>query len=875
MKRTYSILLLILFSSLGFSQVDENPIFDSIRNSFLIQSQLYPQEKLYVQIDKPYYIVGEDVWFRAHLTDALTSLPDTTSRYIYGELIDPLDSVKVRVKIRPVDGAYFGRIALDESLPSGDYQLRFYTRFMEGRGDDYFFKRTIKVGDPLSALYRINMLHSYSDDNKDVGIKLSFSDIKDGEKMYPDEVRIRTDKGELKVKECNDQGEIIISQKSKDKKNIVYVEYDYSDKFHKEFIPIPNPEDFEVSFLPEGGDIVLGESQRIAFKSLNSNGLGENIDGTVINAKGDTLTSFSTQHLGMGAFYLHQTYAEDKLYAVCRNKEGKEKKFELPTAIEGGVALHTNWQRERLYITLKKSAGSISSQPLYLIIQSRGIAISVSQWDEDKEFVILTKDQLPTGISQLLLIDKDFNPVSERLVFNINETDLADISFQTDKNTYKRREKVAVEMGLNSIDSISEFANVSLSITNDLDVKLDSCVNILSTILITSDLKGYIEDPAYYFRNKDQSTQRSLDLLMMTQGWSRYDVSKILKQEFDKPKSYLELGPEISGTVEGGLLMNKKSANYPVRLVALKESFFDETVTDESGRFRFNGFEFPDSTQFVVQGNTKKGGARVMLTVDQEVFPNPIFSFPYNYDRRDNLFNDYLNRADQKFILDNGMRMIYLKDVEVTASRRKIETGKSAFSSPFNSRFTLEDIEQFRSRDLYQLLSRFAGVMISGRNVSIRGGGSPLVILDNIPFDMEMLDNILIEDVEEVEIMKDAGSLIFGSRGINGVILITTKRGAFNKPAEQFNIKSVSPLGYQAVKEFYSPRYETVEQKNSEVPDLRSTIYWNPSMKISNTESLDFDFYAADAATTYSVIIEGITTKGRLIYSTHKIKRED
>lgn len=88
----------------------------SVPALFSEQAALYPQEKLYVQTDKPYYIVEEDVWFRAFLADNMSLIPDTTSRYVYGELVSPIDTVVTRVKVRPVNGVYSGYIHLDESL---------------------------------------------------------------------------------------------------------------------------------------------------------------------------------------------------------------------------------------------------------------------------------------------------------------------------------------------------------------------------------------------------------------------------------------------------------------------------------------------------------------------------------------------------------------------------------------------------------------------------------------------------------------------------------------------------------------------------------------------------------------------------------------
>lgn len=876
MKRLIIVLFILIFPFIfSQAQVENSALIDSIKNNFRKQSQLFPQEKLYVQVDKPYYITGEDIWFRAHLTDALTLLPDTTSRYIYAELIDPLDSVQVRVKIRPQHGAYNGHIRLDEELPEGEYQLRFYTKFMEGLGDNFFFKRTIRIGDPLSALYRTELSHEYQDNNKKIEVELRFIDIEKGIKIRPDEVRVRNDKGELKTLKVNEENTVRVSLKNTKNRNVVYLEYDYSGKFHKQYIAIPNPDDFEVSFLPEGGHIILGESNRVAFKALNSNGVGEDINGVVVNDKGDTLTTMSTQHLGMGTFYLYQKDANEKIYAICRNKNNLEKRFELPQGTSDLPALQINWQKNKLLVAIRNVANLRHQGTFYMVLQTGGIVLNAIEWDMDKEFIIVPKEILPSGVIQIILVDANLNPLSERLIFNVNKRSLTNVLFNTNKTNYKSREKVNVSMAVFDTDSIPQLANFSLSVTDDKDVKLDTCINILSTMLLTSDLKGYVESPAYYFRNESSETLGNLDLLMMTQGWSRYNVEKILKGDFDRPKSYLELGPEISGTVKGGVFLNKKAANYPVRLLAMQHQYFDESVTDEEGCFRFNGFELPDSTQYIIQGNTKKGGSRVLLSVDEELYPSGKYSLPFAYDEGNHIFENYMTKADRRFILDNGMRMIYLKDVEITA-KAPSSVGKSKYSSPFNQRITAEQIEKYRDRNIFQLLSRVPGVVVFGRNVTIRAASNPpLILIDDVSFEVDMLDAISIEDVDEVEVVKDAGTVLFGSRGASGVIMITTKRGKINAPAEQFNIKSVSPLGYQVTKEFYSPQYETRQQRENDIPDLRSTIYWNPSIITSEEGKANIDFYTSDASTTYSVVIEGITSEGLLIHLVQKIKREE
>jgi len=878
--KKFTVLVLFTIVSIGIGAQNERDLLvDSITNNFVKQSMIYPQEKIYAQIDKPYYITGENIWFKAYLVDSKYHIPDTTSRYVYAELINPVDTLVRRVKIRPVKGVYKGYFDLPEDLPEGTYQMRFYTRFMEGLGEEYYFRRTVYIGDPLTALYRTVPKFEYKDNGK-VDIELYIVDLKENVPIRPDKIQTVDKEGEPDLLRVNKENIIKLSTKApaKGEKKSVYIEYDYGGKFHKEFIPIPHQSDYEVSFLPEGGHNIAGTVNRIAVKALNAEGLGEDIEGFISNARGDTLTEFKTTHQGMTNLSLMLT-GDSIYYAVCRNSKGLVKKYQLPVAVRDQLALQVHWQRDRYAISVRSTQEDFYKQrSLYLLIQSRNRLLHVIKWNN--EFATIPKKLLPTGVCQLLLIDSDMNPLSERLIFNINDNETVKADFVTDKANYTRRELIKGKITLADVENNPQIASLSVSITDDKDIKPDSCVNILSSLLLTSELKGYIESPAWYFRGVNNDKMLKLDLLMMTQGWSRYNVGRMLKGDFDKPKSYLELGQFISGTVKGGFFMNKKGGGYPVTLMSSKGGIFDQTFTDDDGKFSFQGFEAADSTGFVVQGTTKKGGKRVELIIDPELFPKSKYSLPYTFPENRQAFESYIGKADQNFIMANGMRMIYLKDIEIVGQKGGSES-RSAFSSPMNPRMTAEQIDKQHPQTIYDILRNFAGVMVMGDRVSIRGSQNPpLIVIDDVQYDGEFNDDILatlpVNDIEEIELIKDGMAAMFGSRGGNGVILITTKRGEVNfNHIENFNIKAFTPLGYQTSKEFYSPQYATKEQRDNPNPDLRTTLYWNPDLKTGEDGSTIFDFYTSDAATTYSVVIEGVTRYGLLIYSVKKITVKD
>ncbi|KAA6324360.1 TonB-dependent receptor SusC [termite gut metagenome] len=876
MKYAVFILLASLFPVSLYAQQDVLVSPDSIVSSFTKQLSAYPMEKIHVQTDKSYYLGGEDVWFRAFLVDALSHRPDTSSRYVYAELIDPLDALVCRVKVRPVEGAYHGYMSLPEDLAEGAYQLRFYTRFMEGQGDDYFFKRKIMVGDPLSALYYTQATFTY-DDKKRIKTELQFIDAETQTPIIPEEIQILDEKQRLKTYDPDENGliRLTLEPPKKGKMSVLYVKYDYKGKFHKEYIPIEiSNDDFDVSFFPEGGQLPSGVHNKVAFKAVNSSGMGENISGVIVSEQGDTVDTFVSQHLGMGSFSLF-TVTGKKNFALCKNDKGVERKFALPAALDSVVALKVNNLNDRINISVSQSAGFTFPEPLYLVIHCRGVVLNVSLWDDTKEFISINKADFPSSIFQILLTDSQLNPVSERLIFVINENDLAQLSFTTDKTDYKKRDSIFAQINISNSDRQALTGNFSLSVTSDRDVLPDTTVNVLSTLLLTSELKGYIESPAYYFIERNNTKMYHLDMLLLTQGWRRYDVSSVLQGKIKTPESYLELGPTISGMVKGGLLMTNPAADYPVKILAMEQGVFGQTTTDNKGRFVFNIPEFRDSIRFVVQATTPKNGSRVELLLDTAIYPKSHFTLPQTQMGNRKLFEKYLGKADDKFIQENGMHTIYLDEVVVTAKRNIMKAGKSSYSSPFNTIITAEELEKRRPRSLLSLLATIGGVVVSGDRVSIRNNGEPLILVDDVQVENDYLSMFEIDDLDEIEVVKDgAQTVIFGSRGANGVIILTTKRG-FNqalRKAEQFNIKSIMPFGYQSPKEFYSPVYATPEELSNNVPDLRTTIYWNPNVQIVDGKA-SAHFYAADDATTYSVIIEGVTDDGKLIYAKETIAR--
>jgi len=220
----------------------------------------------------------------------------------------------------------------------------------------------------------------------------------------------------------------------------------------------------------------------------------------------------------------------------------------------------------------------------------------------------------------------------------------------------------------------------------------------------------------------------------------------------------------------------------------------------------------------------------------------------------------------------------------VTAPRIERKEPRDEFWLNRGASMTLrrEDFEGQKSKlYAYELLEGIAGIAIlrdqlgNATGIAIRGYGSDVFFVDGVGFtDFEDISNLTTDMIESIDILKGViGGAMLGVRGANGAISITTRKGG-EDGRKPLNYTVFTPLGYQKPVEFYSPTYETLEDKNLNIPDFRTTIFWKPDVVIFDAGEAGFEFYTSDFSTTYSVVIEGLTTDGRIIRQVEKIRVE-
>ncbi len=366
----------------------------------------------------------------------------------------------------------------------------------------------------------------------------------------------------------------------------------------------------------------------------------------------------------------------------------------------------------------------------------------------------------------------------------------------------------------------------------------------------------------------------ALDLLMTTQGWCRYPIPEVMQGKMARPSLPLESSQTIRGKVDG--IFRSIKDGY-VSVLAMEDSSVNAHVvqTDQKGLFELKDIEYPDGTRFVVQAKTNKDRGNVFLELDKtDPYPPVSQSIPVDYNSINTPSAEYIAKADEKYLTENGIRVHNLAEVEVTAKRNP-ET-ESKYYSPVSSGriITANDIDKRHIHDMRSLLMQISGLMVINDGLSVRGQGAPLIVIDDVPYEGYDIFSMEVSDISDLFLIKDASAgVMFGSQATNGALVISTKRGLgiYTKSVNK-NINDYRPLGYQKPIEFYSPKYD-VEPENP-TPDLRTTIYWKPDVKVPVNGEIMLDFYAADSPTSYSVVIEGVSDYGHIIHKVAKIQRD-
>ena len=476
------------------------------------------------------------------------------------------------------------------------------------------------------------------------------------------------------------------------------------------------------------------------------------------------------------------------------------------------------------------------------------------------------------GIADILLLDGNANILSERLCFVWKGSDvysITDAIAESDKGEKMRR------LELHLPDSVT--ADCAVSITADSEAFPDSVQDIVSALLLSQELKGYVEQPAWYFADRRRGGQ--LDLLMLTQGWRRYDVQKAVKGDVYTPKATPETSMNISGKVTSNVTTTGR-IDSRVTMSSNRGGLADATTTDCNGHFRFDGFEMPDSTGYMLTTRSAKGSTNSVLRIDSMHYPAIPRDIPQTYGIPEHSDLKAMQRNADRMAIVNGGRMMCLPEVEVVA-RRKPKTEFETLAKIYGKSLDEKELMKEGGKSLLDYLKGNMSLGLfydAGKDWFVYHRRATLLVVDGTLWNAAattmdslalyqaqktFLMSIRAKDVLQVDVLKGlaVGTLPIVSADISNIgmdlsaIIVTTKG---TTESDHGHTALLRPLGYQRPVEFYNPTFEVPEGYN-----LRPTVYWNPSVQIKHGKAaLQF---LPNHATGYNIVIEGVSSRGQIV----------
>lgn len=872
----YALLLALPLRTVGATAEEELKALRQLVFNTAQFGRLCPQEKVYLHFDNTAWFQGDVIWFAANVVDAATGCP-SSSQVLYVDLLSPSGTLLRQLKLKVEEGRCHGSFPLVDSsteearalrgvlsYPSGYYEVRAYTLNMLNFDSRSIFSRVIPV----------YQAPEHEGDYSHPVLNSSLAPWVDTQRP-----------------------------KSTDDKLIV-------------------------TFYPEGGNLVKDVPCRVAFKAVDGQGRGVPVVGVVKGeeGEGDDLALLSTAHDGMGSFVFTPTA---KRNSVIITADGEHTTFRLPEALSSGAALQVdNLQTDRLSgrLTLNGAAQTArEGQLLGLSLMCRGRACAFDTLrlaasravPEGAAYVYpftLDKAGLPTGVHQLTLFTPEGEVVAERLLFVNNGLAAGHITATPDAPAYEPYAPVSVQLHASDAtgDPLSTAFSVAVRDRQDLGTACRD--NVLTDMLLSSELRGFIADPEWYFEATDRPHAVALDLLMLTQGWTRYQWSEMAMVKPFTIRHYVEDGLVLDGTLL--TRRDKPIAGAQVTMTLYSEdrqSKQETTVTtDADGRFGFAVEPFTGKWDMFLTARRDGEAIDAHMRLDRSARPAL-----RAYDPAELLLPDYSQSVDDadaalipapRTLQVNIDSVIHLDEVEIEGRRRYIDymTFK-AFDAEEDTEYQLDcgkftykvsdylrekgydiDLVAYDGRVPEDITDRDSFIYWSLSQCPINNKRVLWYLHDEhrnlatsgfIPgFDMDMEDikSIIVYDspvaYESMPIVRETltseyiqsltkpyvtetNNLSPGLYVVDVMMYPVTQRKTRVKGTRQTTFR-----GYSELTDFYSPAYP-----DGPIPgdtDYRRTLYWTPEVKTDAQGNARIDFYNNSRRQSLTISAEGITPQG-------------
>jgi len=632
---------------------------------------------------------------------------------------------------------------------------------------------------------------------------------------------------------------------------------------------ITKEEQNDLQVLPEGGHLIQNIKNSLGVKLLDHHGNGLNFtNGKLLTSNDELITTFESNQFGLARFSFTPNPTKDYKISVTTANGNIETKKIIKAARTGLNLITTNQDDSFLFSVSTNDTIQVKDNTYYTAIHQAGkIKHFAFQFPQGIQSVDIKwkKDSLYPGVNTFTVFDNTFNPIVERQVFN--QVGIKRVNL---KSNFQKKEGDSLKLEIIAGQKVKN-SSLSISVLPGKSVSYKSIHNFLSAFYLKPYLKGTIENASYYFsKGNQQEIRKDLDLLMLTQGWSKYEWKHIYNN--DPEEIYKrEVGFELKGTVPNRNRKKEKSLYVIANATGLSEIL----PIDDNDQFSLNNFYILDSTAISFGTINEKNGAISKPAILANVYPLK------NYEK----YSNFLPATKSPFLKEykpvpsnftedptamalDTVQLIGLNK-EAVKFRKELEIIKSdvIITEELEKKYRL--ITDYIATQGFRVIEGGYGSLIieskSPKNFiqSKQGlGAYPQIYFNGARLDSDIgpLKTLLTSEVESILVSPSGAG--YGMNGFNGVIEITTKKGSGRIVSSKETLSEIiTNNGFSRDRAFYLPKYTSY---NSESFDKFGAIDWlanveldpngKASFKILNTLQEEIILY-----------IEGMTLDGKLI----------
>lgn len=777
-----------------------------------------PEDRVYLQFDKPMYKPGETMWFSAFVQNGADLKPSLKSEVLYVELIDPKGNVTQKKNLIAHKGKTNAEFEIASNMMGGLYKVKAYTNWQ--KNENTFFEKEIQVqkvvlprlkmkldfqrkaygpGDHVIAKLALNTLENMPLSDYD----FKYVAMLNGENILSknfttDETGLAYVKFELPEDLATNDGLLN-----------VMINYEGKTESISRSVPITLG-NIDLSFFPEGGDLVEGLESNIGFKALNEFGKPADIEGVVKNKSGNIVAKFSSFHNGMGAFEFEPKIGEN-YHVLITNPKGIDKVYALPESLKRGWVLNVAQQENEEMIV---KVNSTEDEKMSLMCQVRGVAYFSRELNITRgsnEFKVPLKG-FPIGVAQITLFDSRDIERAERLVF-VNKDRQLNIDIKTNKEKYLPREKVKMSLRVTDERGLSVPANLSMSVVDDklLSFADDKSSNILTNLLLESDIKAKVEEPQFYFDPKEEKATEALNYLLMTDGWRRFKWEEVI--EGDMP------GMAFAGekAVLGGKILSNTGEAIAGATITINNGAKKTYKTDKDGMYYLKDIDLYSPIYATVSANGFQN-QNIYFNSYRTNYNLSMYA-PYKYATRTKSVRNNVPNAVNNEVLD----MVVVEDF---AEMERIEEVQ-AFAVPMIQKD--EVVMQPVQKEIEGLVAK------NDENNNDNDGRA------------EADFKLMVEEVLEEEMV---AGFAFDQRNDKN----KKAKRAWNGNA---NRRAAPQAIYHRAKEFAAPNYANTQTTEIRT-DFRETIYWDGDITVNSKGLAYIEFYNNDDVSSFRATVEGV-----------------